>query len=141
MINYKLKLKTMKRLMFLFIVFLPILSNAQAHLGSTEKEIRNLHSDKTFEVGYTDDGEKYISAFMYYGTFSYFFDKETGLSNFCMQVVTEMPYLNGQVEAYNKKYVIVSDSEWKAYLEGGAILKIKLTYDEEYEVYVFVYTY
>lgn len=130
----------MKKLIFLLIVMLPLIGKAQAHLGSTEKDIRDLHSDKTFEVGYTDDGEKYISAFMYYGTFFYYFDKETGLSNFCMQVINEIPYLNGQVEAYNKKYVIVSDTEWKAYLEGGEIMKIKLDYNEEYKVYVFYYT-
>jgi len=130
----------MKKLLFLLIVFLPILSNAQAHLGSTEKEIRDLHSDKTFEVAYSDNGEKYIYTFMNYGTFFYYFDKETGLSNFCMQAVDKMPYLNGQVEAYNKKYVIVSDTEWKAYLEGGGILKIKLSYDEELKVYIFYYT-
>lgn len=130
----------MKKLIFLLIVMLPLIGKAQAHLGSTEKDIRDLYSDKTFEVGYTDDGEKYISAFMYYGTFIYYFDKETGLSNFCMQVINEIPYLNGQVEAYNKKYVIVSDTEWKAYLEGGGILKIKLDYNEEYKVYFFYYT-
>lgn len=130
----------MKKLIFLLIVMLPLIGKAQAHLGYTEKDIRDLHSDKTFEVGYTDDGEKYISAFMYYGTFFYYFDKETGLSNFCMQVINEIPYLNGQVEAYNKKYVIVSDAEWKAYLEGGRILKIKLDYNEEVKVYVFYYT-
>ena len=115
------KNRMMKKLLFLLIIVLPILSNAQAHLGSTEKEIRDLHSDKTFEIGYTDNGEKYISSFMYFGTFVYYFDKETKLSNFCIQIVDEMPYLNGQVEAYNKKYVIVSDSEWKAYLEGGIV--------------------
>lgn len=57
-----------------------------------------------------------------------------------MQIIDEIPYLNGQVEAYNKKYVIVSDTEWKAYLEGGGILKIKLEYNDEYEIYVFYYT-
>lgn len=129
----------MKKLIFLIIVILPLIGKAQAHLGSTEKEIRDLHSEKTFEVGYTDDGEKYISAFMYYGTFFYYFDKESGLSNFCMQIINEIPYLNGQVEAYNKKYVIVSDTEWKAYLEGGGILKINLEYNEEHKFYVFYY--
>jgi hypothetical protein len=129
----------MKKLLFLLIVFLPILSNAQAHLGSTEKEIRDLHSDKTFEIGYSDDGEKYIHTFMIYGTFFYYFDKETGLSNFCMQIVDKMPYLNGQVEAYNKKYVIISDTKWKAYLEGGGVLNIILSYNEKLEAYVFYY--
>jgi|SRR5690554_2344554 len=130
----------MKKLFFLLILMLPLVGKAQAHLGSTEEEIRELYSEKTFEVGYTAEGEKYISTFMFYGTFLYYFDKETGFSNFCMQVINEIPYLNGQVEAYNKKYVIVSDTEWKAYLEDGSILKIKLDYNEEYEVYVFYYT-
>ena len=136
---FKLKFKRMKRLLFLLFVFLPILGNTQAHLGATEKEIRDLHSDKIFEVDYTDDGEKYISAFMIYGTFYYYFDKETGLSNNCMQIVDEMVYLNGQVEVYNNKYVVVSDTEWKAYLEGGGVLKINLSYNEEHKVYVFYY--
>ena len=130
----------MKKLLYFLIVFLPIMNFAQAHLGTSEKEIRNLHSDKKFEIGYNNSGEKYISTFMYYGTFIYYFDKETGLSNYCVQIVNEMTYLNGQVEAYNKKYVIVSDTEWKAYLEGGSILKIKLSYNEEYKFYVFNYS-
>jgi hypothetical protein len=134
-------MRILKIILLLLIVTLPKLSNAQAYLGSTEKEIRDLHSDNTFKVGYTDDGEKYISSFMYFGTFIYYFDKETKLSNFCMQIVDEMPYLNGQVEAYNKNYVIVSDSEWKAYLEGGNVVKINLSYNEEHKFYVFKYTF
>ena len=34
-----------------------------------------------------------------------------------------MPYLNGQVEVYDKKYVIVSNTEWKVYLEDGGSMK------------------
>jgi hypothetical protein len=131
---------SIKKILFLIIILVPILSNAQAHLGSTEKEIRDLHSDKTFEIGYNNDGEKYISSFMYFGTFIYYFDKDTKLSNYCIQIVDKINYLNGQVEAYNKKYVIISDSEWKAYLEGGNILKIKLTYNEEHNFYIFNYS-
>lgn len=129
----------MKKIFFLIIVIFPILSNAQAHIGSTEKEIKDLYLDKTFETGFTDGGEKYISTFMYYGTFVYYFDKETKLSNSCLQIIDEMINLNAQVEAYNKKYVIISDSEWKAYLDGGSILKIKLSYDKENKFYVFDY--
>ena len=130
----------MKNLIFALILMFPLIGNAQAHLGSTEKEIRNLYPDKIFEVGYTDDGQKYISAFMIYGTFVYYFDKESGHSNLCIQVIDNMIYLNGQVEIYNKKYVIVSDTEWKAYLEGGGLLKIKLEYNAENKIYVFYYT-
>lgn len=138
--NNKLRFYAMKKLLLLLTVLLPMFCIAQAHLGSTENEIRNKYPNKTFEVGYSDDGEKYIKTFMVYGNFIYYFNKENGLSNFCMQIIDEMPYLNGQVEAYNKKYVIISDTEWKAYLEDGGILNIKLSYNEEYKVHVFSYT-
>jgi hypothetical protein len=124
----------------LLLLLLPLFLNAQAHLGSTEKEIRELHSGSTFEVGHTDKGEKYISAFMFYGTFVYYFNPETGLSDGCIQLVNDTTALNEQVAVYNSKYVAVSDSEWKAYLEGGNVLKIGLSYSDEFKVYVFNYT-
>lgn len=68
----------MKKLIFLIIIILPFIVKGQAHLGSTEKDIRDAYPDKTFTVGYNDDGQKYISAFMYYGIFIYYFDKESG---------------------------------------------------------------
>jgi len=51
-----------------------------------------------------------------------------------------MTALNAQVEVYNKKYVIVSETSWKAYLEGGGIMKINLTFDEKNKLYIFYYT-
>jgi hypothetical protein len=130
----------MKKLIFALIVMLPILGKAQAHLGSTLADIKAMYPDKVFKVDYTTSGQKYASAEMYYGTFVYYFDKETGLSNYCIQHPDNMTALNAQVEVYNKKYVIISETSWKAYLEGGGILKIKLVYDEEYKLYVFQYT-
>lgn len=130
----------MKKLIFALILMLPLIGNAQAHLGSTLTDIKALHPDKEFTVKYTDDGIKYAYASMYYGTFFYYFDKETGLSNLCLQIPDNMTALNAQVEIYNKKYVIISETSWKAYLEGGGLMKINLTYDEDLENYVFIYT-
>lgn len=130
----------MKKLIFALIVMLPLLGKAQAHLGSTLADIKALHPDKVFTVKYTDDGQKYTYANMYYGTFYYYFDKETGLSNLCFQVPDNMTALNAQVEIYNKKYVILSETSWKAYLEGGGLMKINLEYNKQNEVYVFYYT-
>jgi hypothetical protein len=130
----------MRKLFLIVVAFLPLLTFGQAHLGLSESEIKNKYPEKSFETDYTDEGQKYISTFMIYGTFVYYFDKETGLSSSCIQVVDELPYLNGQVEAYNKKYVIISDTKWKAYLEGGGIINIELVYKEEYKLYVFYYT-
>ncbi len=129
-----------KKILLLFILFLPILIRAQVHIGFTEAEIKKLHSDKTFETGFTDYGAKYTASFMHYGTFFYWFDKQNRRSIFCTQVIEHIPYLNAQVEVYNKKYVILSDTEWKAYLEDGEILNIRLKYDESIKKYVFYYT-
>jgi hypothetical protein len=119
----------------------PIISKAQAHLGSTLSEIKSLHSDKVFKIDYTNSGQKYAQADMYYGTFIYYFDTETGLSNYNVQIPDNMTALNAQVEIYNKKYVIISETSWKAYLEGGGLMKINLTYNEEYKIYIFSYTF
>ena len=129
----------MKNLLLLLLISIPTFSSAQAHLFSSESEIKKLYPDKTFEIGYSEDGEKYIHTFMKYGTFFYYFDQESGLSNFCMQIIEEIPNLNGQVEAYNNQYVIISDNKWKAYLNGGGIININLEYNKEHEVYVFYY--
>lgn len=130
----------MKKLIFAFIVMLPFVGKAQAHLGVTLAELKAIHTDKVFTVKYTDDGQKYAYTDMYYGTFYYYFDKETGLSNFCMQIPDNMTALNAQVESYNKKYVILSETSWKAYLEGGGLMNINLQYNKEYDLYVFYYT-
>lgn len=131
----------MRRIFFTLVVVLPLLGKAQAHLGSTLADIKSLHTDKVFTIKYTNDGQKYAYTNMYYGTFYYYFDKETGLSNFCMQIPDNMTALNAQIETYNKKYVIVSETSWKAYLEGGGLMKIRLEYNKENDVYVFYYTY
>ncbi len=139
-INIYNKNNKMKKIIFALIVMLPLLGKSQAHLGSTLAEIKAMHTDKVFTVKYTDDGQKYAFANMYYGVFYYYFDKESGLSDFCMQIPNNMTAVNSQVEVYNKKYVIVSETSWKAYLGGGGMMKINLQYNKEYDLYVFYYT-
>lgn len=99
----------MKKIIFTLLTMLPMLGNAQAHLGSSLIVIKALYPDKIFKVDYTTSGQKYASAEMNFGTFTYYFDKETGLSNFCIQIPDNMTALNTQVEIYNKKYVIISE--------------------------------
>ena len=57
-----------------------------------------------------------------------------------MQIPNDLTSLNAQFDVYNKKYVITSETSWKAYLEGGGIMKINLQYNKEYDIYVFYYT-
>ena len=130
----------MKNLIFTFIILLPLFSKAQAHLGSTAGQIKTMHSDNVFYTSYTKEGAKYIYTSMPLGTFFYYLSTETGLSNVCVQIPENMVALNAQVEIYNKKYVILSDTSWKAYLEDGGVMKINLNYNEKLELYIFYYT-
>jgi hypothetical protein len=118
----------------------PFLGKSQAHLGTTVAEIKSKYPDKVFTTSFLDDGVRFIYTEMPLGTFFYYFDKETGLSKLCIQVPSNINALNAQVELYNKKYVIISETSWKAYLEGGGRMKINLKYDEDYKGYIFLYT-
>ncbi len=130
----------MKKAILSLIFALPLICNAQAYLGSTASEIKANQPDRVFKTDYAKDGTKYMYTEMTLGTFYYYFDIATGLSNMCMQIPNDLTALNTQVEVYNKKYVIKSETAWKAYLEGGAIINIKLKYDEDTKLYVFYYT-
>ena len=130
----------MKTLYLLLIALLPVISNAQAHLGSTLTEIKEMYPGKRFNIDYADNGTKYASASMPLGTFVYYFEKESGNSRFCLQIPDDMKALNAQVEIYNNKYVIESETSWKAYLDGGGIMRINLSYNKDYKTYLFMYT-
>ena len=128
-----------KKIIFALTLLFPLLGKAQAHLGSTLADLKEFHPDKTFEIDYTTTGTKYAKASMPLGTFVYYFNSE-GITVKCLQFPDNMTALNTQVEIYNKKYVIISEKSWKAYLEGGGLLKINLEYNEEEKFYVFHYT-
>lgn len=140
-INENKKQKNMKKIILNILLLFPLLGIAQAHLGISLTDLKELHNDKTFKIDYTTDGTKYASADMQYGEFTYYFSKVDGLTFRCIQIPNNMTALNAQVEIYNKKYVIVSETYWKAYLDGGGIMKINLIYDEEYKGYFFTYNF
>lgn len=121
------------------MLLIPFTGRTQAHIGSTEKEIREMHPDKTWETGTTKTGEKYIYTQFDYGTFFYYFNDSTGVSDLCLQVPKDMTSMNAQVQIYNGKYVIDSKTTWTAYLEGGGMLFIELKYIEDEKAYIFSY--
>lgn len=129
----------MKKLIVTILLMLPILGMAQAHLGETEYAIKNYHPEATFKTGYDNDGQKYIYTDMALGNFTYYIDSDN-LSHYNIQIPYDMKCVNAQVEIYNKKYVIVSGSKWKAYLEGGFIMYINLYYNTESKLYYFAYS-
>lgn len=120
---------------------MPFFAFTQAHLGSSLSDLKTMYPEKTFKIEYADDGTKFTTAEQLLGVYIYYFDKETNLTFLCIQVPNDMEALSAQIEIYNKKYVILSDTTWKAYLEGGTTMNIYLKYQEEYNTYIFYYTY
>lgn len=114
-------------------------ASAQAHMGITESEITNLHSDLIFKSSTTTAGIHYIYVNMSLGTFFYYFNKNTGLTDYCIQIPNDLASLNTQIGIYNKKYVTTSPRSWTAYLEGGGMMYIKLSYLTEQKKYYFEY--
>ena len=130
----------MKKIILFLVITFPVMARAQAHLSESITGLRDRYPGKEFKFEKTNEGVIYVTANQPLGLFAYFFDRETGLTNMCMQIPYNMQALNTQVEIYNKKYVILSESSWKAYLEGGGIMKINLSYSEENGTYIFIYT-
>jgi hypothetical protein len=131
----------MKKLIFTLILMLPLFGEAQAHLGSSLSDLKAMYPDKYFKIEYANDGSKYTTAEQPLGTFVYYFSTETGLTYMCIQTPDDLQALNTQIEIYNQKYVIKSETSWKAYLDGGGTMNIELNYNEEYETYIFYYTF
>ena len=76
----------MRKVVTILFIFFSITASGQANLGETEYAIRQAHPYNKWTTGYTDDGTKYIASDMGYGNFAYYFDKETGLSDFNIQI-------------------------------------------------------
>lgn len=130
----------LKKLLVLLVVLFPFIIKAQANLGYSVSEIEALHPDNLFKLDYTTEGKQYIYSDYTLGTFYYYINPETKVSDMCLQIPNNITDLNTQVQIYNRNYVVTSDTTWKAYIEKGAIMYIKLKYSAKYETSSFVYT-
>jgi hypothetical protein len=117
----------MKKLILL-AMFIACLSqtNAQSRIGLTFAEIKSDFPYYSFTVSTLSDGSLCYSTYFSCGRFVYFFKEYGGVCVSCAYYIDTYACVNSLVEKYNSKYVIVSDVEWKAYVEGGNI-SIKLT--------------
>lgn len=127
-------------LFFSILIFCKVQAQAQAHLGMSENEIKNSHKQNSWKTDYTNTGVKYLQSEFTLGTFVYYINKDSKVSDLCLQIPFNNLAMNAQIEAYNKKYVITSDISWTAYLDEGGIMYIKLKYDTEKKISYFVYS-
>lgn len=115
-----------KILLFTVIVFIFCIDlTAQARIGRTESQIRSEFYSKTFTLS-TTTGGKAISWEDGTRSVDYILNDQ-GICYMCMVWPANQGILNFMVEDYNKKYVIVSDKDWKMYNENG-ILNISLVF-------------
>jgi hypothetical protein len=114
----------MKKLVFAALMFCGTLSYSQARLGSSWFDIYSEFKEYSPETRTTDDGELLmVVSWDKIRNYYYFTDKRQ-----CYRTViypTTDGALNGLVEIYNKRYVVVSNTEWKMY-SCGLISSIKL---------------
>lgn len=130
----------MRYLAIIIAFLLPIIYNAQAHLGVTVAELKQMYPSNTLEPGTSGDGVRYVTTRMNLGDFCYYFKEGSNRTSLCLQLPSNMVNLNTQVEIYNKKCAVTSKKTWTAYLEGGNMMYIKLEYDDELQVYKFIYS-
>jgi hypothetical protein len=128
----------------LLLLLCPTWLWAQARLGWTEEQIRAEFSDAEFEIVFSEEPLKLgddvvLSKRILQVKFgdkkivSYYFNSE-GISKLVSIHPLTEGVLHGMIELYNKKYVIVSDTEWKFYGKGG-VLKIRLALLENGDYY------
>lgn len=125
----------------LIILFSHSSAAAQARLGVTFDQLKSEFPELTFEYRYSKYGEGFATTHATLGLVTYYFDKVTELSNFCFIIPEDPIALSVMIEGYNKKYVILSETDWIAYLPNGKIIKITLRYDEGLNTYLFYYRY
>ncbi len=108
---------------------------AQSRLGSTADEIREEFSDPTYQLedGATDGGRPFIRVEMERSSVMYLLDDEDVCA--LTFIIPEDPgALNGLVEEYNNRYVIISPTEWRMYGDWG-YADITLVFPEDGKAY------
>lgn len=121
----------------ILLMLAPTILLAQAMLGYTFAEVKEKYPQVKFKqvkqkAGYSLAGEFECIAF------AYFIYDGSDVVQLCMGIPKGMECLSGYVENYNEKYVILSKTSWRAYMESGFIMSINLEHDEE-SGYYFIY--
>ena len=123
----------MKKLLIVLLIMFAFFANSQVRLGYTSYEIKKEYSALGYTVnsGYGDDGYLFYSINFSDVVCFYSFGKDD-ICTMCIILPKTSERVNGLSEKYNSKYTIISDSHWKAYMEGGSIADITLQYTKEY---------
>jgi len=129
------KFKTI--LFILILLSTTLIGQSQGiRLGSTETQIKSEFYTWTFNSNHTTDGIYYIYSNNYVrGTITYYFN-----ANNVVNVCKVYPYTQGDLnyfaEEYTKHYVVISDTQWKAYTSEG-IFNIELIFKDNLSYFIY----
>lgn len=129
----------MKYIITFLLLIISLGAVAQAHLDMTEATIRASHPNNEFKRTNYEHGY-IISTQFSKGSFDYYFDEKTNLTYLCVQIPLNVIKMNGQIEQYNKEYVITSPTSWTAYFDNGTFMYIKLIYNDAGHYSYFTYS-
>ena len=106
--------------------------NSQVRMGYTSYEI-NKEFSGTYEIksNYDSKGYLFYTIDFEHSNIFYFFGKNDKCTS-CIILPSSQARVNGLSEEYNKKYTVITDSQWRAYLSGGAICNVYLKHDKDY---------
>jgi hypothetical protein len=102
----------------------------QSRLGSSADDIKTEFYETNFNLksGFDENNYYYITISIERAIVTYYFNTDK-ICTLTVIIPDNQGALNFYVEQYNKKYVIVSTTEWKMYSKGG-ISNIQLIYPD-----------
>lgn len=126
----------MKYFFFVSLIFSYASLSAQARLGSSISEIREEFKETKYHLksNYDNKNDFNITVELTDSYVTYYFHKSTTCTATVIQPKNE-GILNGLVELYNKKYVILSSRNWRMYSKYG-ISNIELFYTTDGSYYI-----
>ncbi len=126
----------MRKIIFIVLCSLPVLSFGQIHLGRSVKEIQKEFGeagckvlvDKDLTIVHIKDDCVVIHRHdkKHIAKEAFIFPKND-------------KSLNERIQQYNKEYTVISAHLWRCCLENGSITDIELIWDEDLKTYVFLF--
>lgn len=115
-----------KKFLLLSLLFVTSIFYSQARLGYSYTEIFNEFKSKGIKKEKTDEGESFLFIDDEYVIIHYAFNNK-GICNLTRIIPKNDETLKVLIEDYNKKYIVISDTEWKMY-QNKMVSNIRLKY-------------
>lgn len=125
----------MKKIIILIIALSPLVSKGQSLWGFTPSEVREKRPGVEWHYNkWGQDKEMLTMAFEQDGMYITYLFNESNKSVFTIATPLTTAKLQGMIELYNKKYVIIDNYNWK-YYDSGAVHRCELKQTDDGSYY------